>query len=129
MNDFVQPEECMDHLLESHGQNFSRFDWLKCKAYVDDIVVKSNSCHQHKVDLIEVLQALQRNNMKLNPNKCVFRVEDEKFLGFMLTHREIEANPDKCQAITDMRSPKNVKERQKLIGKLTALSRFIPKLA
>jgi len=47
----------------------------------------------------------------------------------MLTQRGIEANPEKCNAIIEMRSPTNVKEVQCLIGCLTAISRFLPKLA
>jgi len=99
------------------------------EVYVDDIVVKSDSCEQHRDDLVEVLEALRKYNMRLNPEKCVFDVEGGKFLGFMLTHRGTEANPDKCRAIVEMRSPKNVKEIQKLVGKLTAMARFIPRLA
>jgi len=67
--------------------------------------------------------------MKLNPEKCTFGVERGKFLGFMLTYRGIEANPDKCQAIPGMRSLKNIKEVQQLLGRLTTLSRFVPRLA
>jgi len=66
--------------------------------------------------------------MRLNPEKCVFGVPAGKFLGFMLTARGIEANPDKCPAITEMRSPKNLKEVQRLIGRLTSLARFLPRL-
>lgn len=50
-------------------------------------------------------------------------------MGFMLTHRGIEANPNKCRAINDMRSPQNIKEVQQLLGRLTTLSRFVPRLA
>jgi len=96
---------------------------------VDDIVVKSDSFEQHLKDLDEVFKALRGVNMKLNPEKCTFGVEGGKFLGFMLTHRGIEANPDKCQAILNMRSPNSVKEVQQLLGRLTALSRFVPRLA
>nr|KYP69036.1 Retrovirus-related Pol polyprotein from transposon 17.6 [Cajanus cajan] len=46
----------------------------------------------------------------------------------MLSVRGIQANPDKCQTIIDMRNPKNIKEVQQLIGILTSLSRFIPRL-
>jgi len=99
------------------------------EVYVDDIVVKSDSCEQHRDDLVEVLQVLRKYNMRLNPEKCVFSVEGGNFLGFMLTHRGIVANPEKCQAIVEMRSLKNVKEIQKLVGKLTAMSRFIARLA
>jgi len=99
------------------------------EVYVDDIVVKSDSCKQHVADLKEVFQPLRQHRMRLNPDKCAFGVEGGKFLGFMLTHRGIEANPEKCQAISEMRSPSSIKEIQRLIGRLTALSRFVPKLA
>jgi len=82
------------------------------EVYVDDIVVKSKSFGRHIEDIEEVFKALRGANMKLNPEKCTFEVEGGKFLGFMLTHRGIEANPDKCRAITDMRSPKNIKDVQ-----------------
>jgi len=68
-------------------------------------------------------------NMRLNPEKCTFEVEKGKFLGFMLTHWEIEANLEKCRTIAEMRSPQNVKEVQQLMGRLIALSRFVPRLA
>jgi len=67
--------------------------------------------------------------MRLNPEKCVFDVEGGKYLGFMLTSRGIEANPDKCQALEKMRSPHDLKEVQQLVGRLTYLSRFMPRLA
>jgi len=99
------------------------------KFYMEDIIVKSDSCEQHIKDLQEVFQALRHHGMRLNPDKCAYRVEGGKFLGFMLTHRGIKANPEKCRAIVQMRSPKNLKEIQRLIGRLTTLSRFVPKLA
>ena len=63
--------------------------------------------------------------MKLNPLKCVFGVASGKFLGFMVNHRGIEANPKKIQALVDMRSPSKVKEVQSLTERVAALSRFI----
>ena len=52
-------------------------------------------------------------------------MEARKFLGFLLTERGIEANPDKCTAILAMRSPATVKEMQQLTGRMAALSRFV----
>jgi len=92
-------------------------------------LVKFDSCNQHIKDLEEVFEALRRTNMSLNPEKCAFDVEGGKFLGFMLTYRGIEANPEKCWTITEMWSPQNIKEVQQLIGRLTALSRFVTRLA
>jgi len=99
------------------------------EIYVDDMIVKSVSCAQHIQDLNQVFNALRAVGMRLNPEKCVFGVEGGKFLGFMLTNRGIEANPDKCQAIAEMQSPRNVKDVQRLVGRVVALSRFMPKMA
>jgi len=52
-------------------------------------------------------------------------VEAGKFLGFLLTKRLIEANPEKCVAILAMRNPISVKEVQQLMGRMAALSRFV----
>jgi len=102
----------------------------KCvEVYVDNMVVKSPSHHQHAQDLSAVFYALRQYNLRLNPDKCVFGVDRDKFLGFMLTQRGIEANPEKCNAIIEMRSPTSFKEVQHLIGCLTTISRFLPKLA
>nr|KYP64788.1 Transposon Ty3-G Gag-Pol polyprotein [Cajanus cajan] len=96
------------------------------EVYVDDMVVKSGDVSAHARNLTEVFQALRRHQMRLNPEKCVFGVSGGKFLGFMLSNRGIEANLDKCQAILDMKSPATLKEVQKLAGRLTSLSRFLP---
>jgi len=65
---------------------------------VDDIIVKSDSCAQHIKDLHEVFQALRHHGIRLNPDKCAFRVKGGKLLGFMLTHRSIEANLEKSRS-------------------------------
>nr|XP_023906147.1 uncharacterized protein LOC112017924 [Quercus suber] len=62
--------------------------------------------------------------MKLNSSKCAFGVSLEKFLGFMVSHRGIEANPDKIQAILDMKPRRRVKEVQYLTRRVAALNRF-----
>jgi len=57
----------------------------KCvEVYVDDMVVKSLSHLQHSKDLVEVFTTLRKNNLRLNPEKCIFGVNSRKFLGFML---------------------------------------------
>nr|KYP31996.1 Transposon Ty3-G Gag-Pol polyprotein [Cajanus cajan] len=99
------------------------------EVYIDDMVIKTKSATDHVRDLEEILQQLRKYNMRLNPEKCDFGVQGEKFLGFMITCQGIEANPDKCQALINMRSPQNHKEVQRLAGRLASLSRFIPKMA
>ena len=65
--------------------------------------------------------------MKLNPSKCTFGVASRKFLGFMVSQKGIEANPEKVRAILDMMSPKIVKEVQKLIERIATLNKFVSK--
>ncbi|KAL0293069.1 UNVERIFIED_CONTAM: hypothetical protein Sradi_6958500 [Sesamum radiatum] len=63
--------------------------------------------------------------MKLNPSKCTFGVRGGKFLGFMVSQRGIEANPEKIEAIIKMQPSSTTKEVQKLVGRMAALNRFI----
>ena len=86
------------------------------EVYVDDMLVKSQDEEIHLDNLQETFDTLWQYNMKLNPNKCAFGVPSGKFLGFMVSHRGIEANPNKIQAILDMKPLQNVKEVQSLIG-------------
>ena len=84
------------------------------EVYVDDMLVKSLDEGKHLDDLQETFDTFRRYNMKLNPSKCSFGVASGKFLGFMVSHRGIEANPEKIKAILDMKPPQNVKEVQSL---------------
>ena len=52
-----------------------------------------------------------------------------KFLGYMVTHRGIEVNPDHIKAINNLQSPRNTKEVQKLTRMAAALNKFIPRSA
>ena len=65
--------------------------------------------------------------MKLNSTKCASEVSSGKFLKFMVSHKGIEVNPDKIQAIMNMEPPRNIKEVQYLIERVTTLNRFISK--
>ena len=80
------------------------------QVYVDDTLVKSIREDNHLNDLQETFDTLQLYNMKLNPNKCVFGVTVGKFLGFMVSQRVIEVNPEKIQAIMELASPKTINE-------------------
>ncbi|GKV00548.1 hypothetical protein SLEP1_g13219 [Rubroshorea leprosula] len=99
------------------------------EVYVDDIVIKSLKAEDHLVDLDETFNNLRKNRMRLNPAKCIFGVESEKFLGFMVSRRGIEVNPEKIRAIAEMEPSKSVKDTQRLTGRVAALHRFISKSA
>ena len=97
------------------------------EVYIDDMLVKSTSTKLHIAHLSEAFQILRKYNMKLNPAKCAFGVSAGKFLGFIVNNRRIEANPNKIKAVLDMPPPSNIKEVQRLTGRIAALSRFVSK--
>ena len=94
------------------------------EVYIDDMMVKYLEAEDHISNLQQAFSTLQKYNMKLNPAKCSFGVSSGKFLGYIVTHRGIEANSEQIRAIHSIPSPKNVKEVQKLTGRMAALSRF-----
>ena len=94
-------------------------------AYVDDIVVKSRQAETLISDLQETFDNLRVYKMMLNPEKCVFGVSSGKLLGFFVSQRGIEANPDKIKAIKKIEAPKRIKDVRRLTGCVAAMSRFV----
>ncbi|VFQ98565.1 unnamed protein product [Cuscuta campestris] len=91
--------------------------------------VKKEVSFNHPADIRATFDIMAKYNLRLNPKKCVFAVRTGKFLGFMVTKRGIEPNPEKIRAITEMQAPTFVRDVQKLTGRLAALSRFLSRLA
>lgn len=99
------------------------------EVYVDDMLVKSKEVRSHVHDLSKFFATLRRYGMKLNLEKCTFGVKGGKFLGYMVTEKGIEGNPEKIKAIIELPHPRTLSEAQKLIGKIMSLSRFISRSA
>ncbi|KAL2248492.1 UNVERIFIED_CONTAM: hypothetical protein Sindi_2701500 [Sesamum indicum] len=85
------------------------------EVYIDNMLVESG----------KVLRILKSFDMKLNPVKYTFGVRVGKFLGYIISERRIEANPEKISIIMDMPPPYSIKDMQKLTSRLAALNRFI----
>ena len=93
----------------------------------DDMLIKRKEEVDHLDDLKETFNTLRQYSMKLNPSKCAFGVSSGKFLDFMVSRRQIKANPEKVRAILEMSSSKTIKEVQSLIGRVATLNRFVSK--
>jgi hypothetical protein len=94
-------------------------------TYVDDIIVKSTKQENHIADLQETFANFRQAGLKLNPEKCVFRVKKGKFLGCLVSTKGIEANPSKIEAILRIEPPSTKKGAQRLAGRLPSLNKFI----
>ena len=89
------------------------------------MVVKSKLVSEHVMDLTSIFEILREHKLRLNASKCSFGVGSGKFLGYMVTHKGIEVNPDQIKVINNLQPPRNPKEVQKLTGMMAALNRFI----
>ena len=96
---------------------------------MDDIVVKTKDGATLVQGLEETFANLRKINLKLNPEKCVFGVPSGKLLGFFVSQRGIEANPDKIKAIEQIEAPQRINDVRRLTGCVAAMSRFISKSA
>ena len=74
------------------------------------MVVKSKVASGHVEDLTNIFEVLRKHKLCLNASKCSFGVGLRKFLGYMVTHRGIEVNPNQIKAINALRAPQNPKE-------------------
>ncbi|GJR80116.1 reverse transcriptase domain-containing protein [Tanacetum coccineum] len=99
------------------------------EVYVDDLVIKS--CTEGEIirDIEETFKKLREINMKLNPKKCTFGVEEGMFLGYKVNTKGMKVCPDKVDVVLSLPSPKCLKDVQKLNGKLASLNRFLAKSA
>ena len=95
------------------------------KVYVDDLLTKSMKVKYYIADLAITFQTLRAYCMKLNSVKHTIGVASRKFLGFTMIERGIEANLDKIKALIEVRSPKNLKEIQKLTRRVIVLNCFV----
>ena len=95
------------------------------------MVIKSKTESEHVNDLGNIFAILRKHKLRLNASKCSFGVRSGKFLGYMVTHRGIEVNPDQIKAINNLQPPRNPKEvqNQKLTGMTATLNQLISRSA
>ena len=75
------------------------------EVYVDDMIEKSQSEDDYVVNLKKLFERLRKFQLKLNPTKCTFGATSKKLLGFVVSKRGIEIDPDKVRAIQDLPPP------------------------
>ena len=98
------------------------------EVYVDDMIAKSESEEEHLVNLRRLFERLQKFKLRLNPAKCTFGVKSRKLLGFIVSQKGIEVDPDKVRAIIEMPIPNTEKEVRGFLGRLNYIARFISQL-
>lgn len=69
------------------------------EVYVDDMIAKSRGEEEHVMNLKKLFDRLKKFQLKLNSAKCTFGATSGKLLGFIVSERGIEVDPDKIKAI------------------------------
>jgi hypothetical protein len=114
-------QRMMQNCLESQiGHNI--------QVYIDDVVITTRKEEFLISDLTETFDNLNRYKLKLNPTKCSFGVSAGQLLGFLVSAKGIEANPEKIQAILIMGKPAKLHDVHKLARRVARLSRFVVRL-
>lgn len=112
--DALWTQKCRKTYQRMVDQVFQHQVRRNIEVYVNDIIIKSRKMDDFADDLEEMLTTLREVDFKLNPAKCTFGVGSGKFLGYIVSHKELRANPKKTQAIEAIRSPKSIREIQTL---------------
>ena len=93
------------------------------EVYVDDMIVKSKDSERHIPALRKFFERIQFYKLRLNPKKCTFGVTSKKLLGFTISQKGIEVNPDKIKAIVEMKHSRIEKEIRGFLGRIQYISK------
>ena len=72
-----------------------------CTAYIDDILIYSNSMKEHKEHVRKVLEALQKAGLQADIKKCEFHVTEVNYLDLVITSTGIRMDPRKVSAVQE----------------------------
>ncbi|XP_078797929.1 uncharacterized protein LOC144989406 [Oryzias latipes] len=114
-------QRLMDKVLQG-CENFSA-------AYLDDVVIFSNTWENHLQHLRRVLDAIQQAGLTLNSEKCEWARKEAKYLGYLLGQGEVRPQVDKVKAILDCQRPRTKKEVRSFLGLAGWYRRFVPQFA
>jgi len=94
-------------------------------AYLDDIIIYSETKKEHREHVRKVLNALQKAGLQININKCEFSVQETKYLGLIVSNKGLKMDPEKLKAIIEWKHPDNLKDLQLFLGFANFYRRFI----
>ena len=100
-----------------------------CYAYIDDLLIASNSPEEHKEHLRQVLDRLSEHGIIINHSKCKFGVKELNFLGHRVNSQGIQPLPDRVKAVADFPTPTSLRKLREFLGLVNFYHRFIPNCA
>lgn len=103
-------------------------EWLDVfvTAYLDDILIYSDSYDEHVDHVKLVLTRLQDAGLPLDVDKCQFMVQRVEYLGVVLTPQGVEMDPKKVDVIVNWPTPSSPRDLHRFVGFCNFYRRFIP---
>lgn len=111
-------QKVLEGLNPEHGKQF-------VVAYLDDILVFSDTLQDHLVHLRKVIDRLKSANLKLKPAKCLFTPKEVEYLGHVITPNGLRPNPRITEAVQDFPTPKDVQAVRRFLGMSSYYRRFV----
>lgn len=105
------------------------FAGYPCAVIVDDILVGGRTIQEHDDNLEKVLARARQVNLRLNPQKCKFRLKEVSYVGHIFSSDGLHADPSKIKAITEMPVPANATALMRFLGMVNYMGKFIPNLS
>ena len=115
-------QSLMNRVLQGYVDDF-------VLVYLDDILIYSETEHQHLDHLTAVLQRLRDHKLYARPHKCSFLQTEIRWLGHVIGHGRVQVDPDKTTAIRDWPTPRNLTELRSFVGLASYYRRFIHKFS
>lgn len=98
-------------------------------AYIDDILIMSETEEQHHQHLRQVFQRLQQHGLSININKCNFLKKEVNFLGYCISSTGFTPTAAHRFKIAEFPEPQTVQELRRFLGMVNYYRESIPKLA
>jgi len=97
----------------------------KVAAFVNDVLVGTETEKGHNEIMEEILRRLEENNLYIKLEKCVWKVRKIGFLGVVIGPNRIEMEAEKVEEVLSWPQPKNIKDIRKFLGLANYYRRFI----
>ncbi|KAK7104470.1 hypothetical protein V1264_019182 [Littorina saxatilis] len=95
----------------------------------DDIIVHGKNMEEHDQRLEKVLDKLEKSGLTLNAQKCVFRMKEIEYMGFVLNEKGVSPAPSKVEDVKNARRPETAAEVRSFLGLVNFNAKFIRNLA
>ncbi|CAG2188277.1 unnamed protein product [Mytilus edulis] len=105
------------------------------KSIIDDILIygegktEEEAIKDHDRKFRLLMERCRERNLKLNKDKLKLKMKEVKFIGHLITNKGLKMDPEKVRAVLEMPKPTDVSGVRRLVGFVTYLSKFLPKLS